>query len=1046
MAVNRYFERTLMPYNPIERPMPFDQLMQAGLMKQQALDRTNAAISEFQEQKMLTGGARTNTAAQQLNQEYGGKASALTDRIMTGEITPDQAAYELRNINKAYNTDAAVKQVLMDQSLMNVSNQAIVNERLRAGRAENPYYDYDSQTFRQAKLEDLRAGKEVIGADNYALLTDPGLFEDFKGMLAQVHEQYFKQQDLDVYFDQGTMQYKEKSSNNVVGIDPDRLKQMITEYVTAAPIENSDMQSVQYRLAKARREGNEYAEQQLIDELMQVTAFKPWMSTQTTQDLSGLGGGGKGKTGDEEEPLPIVTTELGAEESGMQSVRTQMYGINQDNPVEGIREILKSDESRLAAANRRIGIKNYKLKEGSTLDAPEFTYSDGSKLAPEDINDARAEFQQYKNDINFFEGVERMADEKFRKQNGYGIAEFYDRNYDKYKQFIDARVLQKASAIDPGPGFTEERAAELAVDLANDLGLEKPASINKNNTTLTVQEVFGESMPEGLNLGERKTWLANKLIENGIDEKIATQYANQRQMAKQNYILENIPLNLVGSFTTPKGNAVRATLNKHYGKEATLDVLEQKDRVAFEQYKSIDDSVQKILEDNNKYKLGLGLTTLEGKDGRKAHRILEEAVLNNETLTLRRTEGKPGTGEKAGGTVRDVYAAMGGNVSAKDFKPIAVYLNEGPDGNVQMYARMQWRPTSGTKDFANIDELEVAGQKGSWRDFDVNITQYLDDFFTQDVTMVYHAAALMQDQIYTMDLNESRNVYIPSKYGPAATVNVKRVNTGIMLEGNIYGEDANGNVIKQDVMDYYYQTTGAPKNTAIPIKEAAEFAGQVASSAAGVAIKHPDMFDKDGNYVGADIPAKVLERKEQVSNTLSTNIDAIRDAMPNIDPNESNQEVIDRLEQVIGFETAGQYHPNTRNSKEESDASAIGLVQFFEDKGKDKVKTIGGKEYTFAELGRMSIPQQITDVVIPYLAENGKKVKTVDELYFAVFMPAFVGMDKNLTLEEAVAQAESAGVNMKGLQPANIRSSNPAFSKARTLREILDVVENYRKI
>jgi hypothetical protein len=123
MAVNRYFDRTLMPYNPIERPMPFDQLMQAGLMKQQALDRTNAAISEFQEQKMLTGGARTNDAAQQLNQEYGGKASALTNRIMTGEITPDQASYELRNINKAYNTDAAVKQVLMDQSLMNVSNQ-----------------------------------------------------------------------------------------------------------------------------------------------------------------------------------------------------------------------------------------------------------------------------------------------------------------------------------------------------------------------------------------------------------------------------------------------------------------------------------------------------------------------------------------------------------------------------------------------------------------------------------------------------------------------------------------------------------------------------------------------------------------------------------------------------------------------------------------------------------------------------------------------------------------------------------------------------------
>jgi hypothetical protein len=1048
MAVNRYFDRTLMPYNPIERPMPFDQLMQAGLMKQQALDRTNAAISEFQEQKMLTGGARTNEAAQKLNEEYGGKASDLTNRIMTGEITPDQAAYELRNINKSYNTDAAVKQVLMDQSLMNVSNQAIVNERLRAGRAENPYYDYESQTFRQAKLEDLRAGKEQIGADNYALLTDPGLFEDFKGMLAQVHEEYFKQQDLDVYFDQGTMQYKEKSSNNVVGIDPDRLNQMITQYVTAAPIEDSDMQSVQYRLAKARREGNEYAEQQLIDELMQVTAFKPWMSTQTTQDLSGLGGrGGRGTKTDEEGPMPTATMELGAESSGIQDVRTAMYNIQEDNPVEGIRELLKSDESRLVAANKRIGVKGYKLKEGSTLDAPEFTYADGTPIAEQDINDVKAEFQQYKNDINFFEGVEKMADDRFRKQNNYGIAEFYDRNYDKYKQFIDSRVLQKASAIDPGPGFTEERAAELAVDLGNDLGLEEPVSINKYNTTLTPQEVFGESIPEGLGLGEQKAWLTGKLIENGINEKVATEYANKRVgMVKQDYHLNNIPLNLVGSFTTPKGNAVRSTLNKHYGKEAALEVLEQKDKVAFEQYKNIDDSVQEILKENAQYKVGLALNTLEGKDGRRDHRMLQDLIRNNESLTLRRTEGTPGSGEKAGGTMRDVYKAMGGNVSAKDFKTGAVYLNEGPDGNVQMYARMQWNPQSGTKTDANIDDIEVNGAKGSWRDFDVNITDYLDDFFTQDVTMVYHAAALMKDQVYTMQIGDSRNVYIPSKYGPAASINVKKFNTGIELEGSIYGEDPNGNVVKQDIMDYYYETTGAPKGSMIPIKDAAEFAGQAASSAAGVAIKHTDMFDKDGNYIGADVPAKVPQRAEQVTNTLSTNIDKIREVMPNIDPDESNQEVIDQLSKIIGFETAGQYHPNTRNSNDEANTTAIGLIQFFEDPGKDKVKTIKGKEYTFAELGRMSIPQQINDVVIPYLAENGKKVKTIDELYFAVFMPAFIGMDKNMTLEEAVTQAENSGVNMKNLQAADIRRSNPAFSKTRTLREILDIVENYRKI
>lgn len=1054
MAVNRYFERTLMPYNPIERPMPFDQLLQAGLMKQQALDRTNAAISEFQEQKMLTGGARTNTAAQQLNQEYGGKASALTDKIMSGEITPDQAAYELRNINKAYNTDAAVKQVLMDQSLMNVSNQAIINEKLRGGRAENPYYDYDSQTFRQAKLDDLRSGRDVIGADNYALLTDPGLFEDFAPIINQLHEEYFTSQGITpgtYAYDGTTGTYKLKQTGKKIGIDPDRLEQLIKNYVTAAPIEESDRMSVQYRIARGKRLGTPYTEQNLIDDLMQANIFRPWMSEEVSEDLSGLGGKGEGSTTDED-PMPVVSGELGAEASGVQYVRTSIYNINPEKPVEGMRDILTSDEGRMKAANTKLGRKGYKIKEGTTLDNPEFLYADGTPVATQDMDDVKEEFQQYKNDINFFEGVERMANEKFQKANGKTIDQFLTETEKKYANDITRWILQapedrlfQKSIIGDGL-MSEQEEKDMLAEAKSVVPNESDIILSAGNETLLVSlDYLMPDFPTD-NVSDYELRLKTFLDKNAEDwERIGSSYymPNADRATRLRYV----PIEYAAQVDTELGKIV----DKYVKPAAALEFLQKNEKSVYNTYISAQNEIKTILEENNRYKVGLFLNTLEGKDGRRDHRMLQDNIRNNESLTLRASEGRPGTGEKAGGTVRDLYKALGEEVSAQDFKATAVYLNEGPDGNVQMYARMQWSPRSGTEAEGNIDELEVPGVAGkkSFRDFDVNITTFMDDFFTSDVTLTYQAASLMKDQVYTMQVGETRPVYIPSKYGPAAEVEITRFNTGIDMKGFIYGEDPNGNVIKKDVMEIYRETTGAPSNALMPIDKAAEFAGQVASSAAGVAIKHPDMFDKDGNYLGADIPAKVLDRASQVESTLETNIDALRTAMPNIDPNESNQEVIDQLKKIIGFETAGQYHPNTRNTGKTDDptgekATAVGLIQFYEDKGKDQIKTIGKKEYTFAELGRMSIPQQITDVVIPYLAENGSKVKTIDELYFAIFMPAFVGMDKNLTLEDAVAQAESNGVNMEGLQPGDIKASNKAFRQARTLRDILDIVENYR--
>jgi len=1042
MAVNRYFERTLMPYNPIERPMPFDQLLQAGLMKQQALDRTNAAISEFQEQKMLTGGARTNTAAQQLNQEYGGKASALTDRIMTGEITPDQAAYELRNINKAYNTDPAVKQVLMDQSLMNVSNQAIVNERLRAGRAENPYYDYDSQTFTQAKVDELRSGKDVIGADNYALLTDPGLFEDFKGMLAQVHEQYFKQQDLDVYFDQGTMQYKEKSSNNVVGIDPDRLKQMITEYVTAAPIEDSDMQSVQYRLAKARREGNEYGEQQLIDELMQVTAFKPWMSTQTTQDLSGLGGGGKGSKKTEAAPS-TVTLEVGSQRSGTQDVRNAIYGINPENPTMGIHNLLKDDNSKLQGANKKLAVKGYRLKEGSTIDNPVYEYiQTGEEVKSVADKDAASnQLMEFKNDINTYEGIIESVEYTLKRQLGGKTFDELVKDYmTKYDQDISNKTDQITATYSKGEKgslikYVQNRQG-FESDLNNVLGKGNYSIIDESETggamgmmnipagVFVPSDVFFPEIP----ISQRGDHIVKELA---TITKVPENTANIIRASP-----DLIPLEMAQYLKSE----LKEVVETHVYPEMTMEVIGEKDPNAYRLWKNSQNEVKRRLDENARYYQGVAINAQEGDEGIKAHRDAQYYVRRTTDLVTKKSEGTPGSQEKGGITLGQVYEETGADPD--DFALTVAYMQEGPRGSAETYGRLIYSPKG------KVDEdVRTALKDEGYLDFDVNISDIAEDLFGEDIQYIQMASSMMKDHVYTMKPGDSREVYIPGKYGPATKAVIKMEGEGVKLEGTVFGADRDGNIVKKDVMDFFYENNPQiPRGYPIPIDQAADYAAQISVSAAGVRRTHKYLVDNDGNYIGEDVPNKVEDRQKQVSDSLNSNIESIRKAFPNLDPEVENFDLTSELERIIKFETNKTFLPSVRNTTgEEGTETAIGLIQFYQDDGKERVKTIGKKEFTFEELARMSIPNQITKAMIPYLEDVGSRVKTKDDLYFAIFMPVFAGMRKDLTLEEAYeAGVEAIGKEkMKNLTPAKLRAANKQFANAKTLNDILDVVEKF---
>jgi len=1031
-----------MPYNPIERPMPFDQILQAGMMKQQALDRTMTAADAFAEQKMLTGGARTSEAAAELNRKYVGRAGDLSNQIMTGAITPEQAGFELRNISKEYNQSNAVKQVLMDQSLANVSNAASINPRLAVERAENPNWDYETGAFRQESVDDLESGKATIDASGYALVEDPGLFEDFAGELAQIHEQYVKESGVtDFYYDKNTGQYKETATNNVIEISEDRIRDMVEDYVYGGKLSESDKQSVLYRIARYDRKypDNPYTDEQLIEDLMQVNAFRPYMSTSKSQDMSASGrGGGSSKT--DTPPLPTVQLEVQAQRSASQDVRNTIYEINEDSPAAGIRAMLKDDDSKLKAAGKKLAVAGYKLKEGSTIENPEFVYAEsGEPVIPSDpaekkknrwkadFNSAKRELDEYKSDVKIYQSLTDIVDKTVKRATGKTFNELIDHVETEYKPDIEKRAIELTGVRGDISTFIEDiEVFKTTIDDIYDK--DNAVGITPGMGVFVSSEVLFPNIPENQRADKVLEMISEHKYSDGSpieipDEAISMLRAN--------------PGFVQLSFAQYVDPRLKPVIETQINPTIALGVLKDKHFDDYQIYLDAQDKMAEKLKENNLNKVGRAMNTQEGKDGDPKDRAAQFYVRGNPDLVLRDSEGKAGSGELAGELLGDVYKKTGARPD--DFQLSIVFMDEGPKGETQYYGKMLYNPSKIDSDVAK----KVADEK--FNDFDVNITDIAEDLFPGDVQLIYQASSMMKDHVFTLDVNESRDIFIPSNYGPSTKVKITKNNSGgIHLDGFVFGEDPNGNITKMGVMDLYYQNNpGIPEGYPMPIDAAAEYAAQVAISAAGVKHKHPSMFDGDGTFMGASVPKEIVDRKKEAREAVSSNVLKIKEKFSDV-YEDSDSETIDELMQIMQFETAGTFHPNQRNANE-GPGTAVGLIQFYKDKGDKLVKTVGDKKFTFAELGRMSIPEQIDKVVVPYLNEVGGKVKSIDDLYFAVFMPVFVGMDKNLSIEDAVALAKSRGADMTNLEADSLKTSNPAFKDARNLQQVLDKVRGNKK-
>jgi len=242
---------------------------------------------------------------------------------------------------------------------------------------------------------------------------------------------------------------------------------------------------------------------------------------------------------------------------------------------------------------------------------------------------------------------------------------------------------------------------------------------------------------------------------------------------------------------------------------------------------------------------------------------------------------------------------------------------------------------------------------------------------------------------------------------------------------------------------------------------AALYATKMVQSHANLTKNYSFLYDKDGEFQGADVSDNVNERFDQARSALTDSATAakLKAALPRMfgDEDASNEQEMERLVntmmKIMEFETGGQLTPYVTNP----DKSAIGLIQFYQSPGTPLSKTIGGKQYTFAELGRMSIAEQIQGPVIEYLAEVGKnKVSTPEELYLAVFMPALLDYSENSTRKDVDISKMNYDTPLVGIGQdlvnrgriksgfwGDVMAKNPAFQGKRTINDILNTVRQY---
>lgn len=1089
-----------MPYNPIERPMPFDQILQAGAMKQTAVDNLVLSANEFEAQKQLTGGRSTSKLAQELNNEYSEKAANVSMGLTTGSMNVSQAKAILSDVNRTFNKDPYVKSVLQDESLTPIAAKTEADENFLAGLGISTGWNDETNTWGQIGKDDIDKGFTFDGS-RYGLVTQPGFYKDHVQELSNlVSNRYASShpEGVDFNFESGTVYTKQ--GQVIETLDGEKIDRLLWNFVSAQPISDSDKRSVKYEMLKAKKEGGEFTAEDYFEKLRQAASTMPFYKVQESENLGRIPGGRGGSSADQEDNMIDAVTGWTGVTTEQGSNIAREYGVRLDNTNGLFTDLSKllTEEGRTEALNRKLSNVDMVLKPGSSTENPEYIYTDtGNNVGDRsDIQAAERLVEDYNNDMKFFKNLSNGIDRDFKKQYGIGYSEFIDQTITKYNDDIEERIFnvrglagKKFKAESESPETFERYKAnvEEIIPQLRELRNGKRYNITPNNTNIPYSVLFGEEYSDAIRNADsttlatlqdaQKKFVKGKLIEMGMSDEDAQTYSTRAKLQDDEFgdgelmpffpgtagvnSLENsiyaqtLPLEAVSKMQTIQGNNMKNLLRSTFEDAAVMDILENEPsaRNEYTLYKETREEVLNRIQSFNQAKIGYYITP----DQNDAHAMLAESVQSSANLrTVKALAGKSYSGDKSGGTLQDVLPK---GTTIKDYRLSQVYLDVDESGNQAYYGIMQYYPSGNSQTDAAIATAEEVMKPtddfpGGRGVIDIKMDELMDGQISSDVKALATTIDTFRSTLYTMDNEQTETLRLPQTYGPSIDVTITKQATGVKMTGNVFVSD-NGEIKKMDIMDAYRrELANRGENVQgfelMDDKTAAVYAGKLIQSNAYLADNYSFLYDSNGEFQGADVPDSIEDRKFQIRETLMNSENSLREALPNMfkgDEAEDLERAVNTLMQIMQFETGNKFTPYVTNP----DKTAIGLIQFYQSPGTKHSKKIGKKDYSFAELGRMNIAEQIQGPVIEYLSEVGKnKVSTPEELYLAVFMPAFLnysgegkdGLDYDSNLFAIADDLINKGTITSKKWNA-IQNKNPAFKGKRSINEILNTVRAY---
>ena len=278
-GVNRYFQRQIGAYNPVVRPLPFNEILQAGLLKQQGLDDARLAHDELGDEMILQGGRSTQELAQAKNNYFKAGMAEAFDMLNDSDQNPALAVNKMRKLNSEFNRDTGVQAIKQDHALIPIASKTETNQDFVLGNYESEHYDRDNNRWKQLTQEDIDSGV-AIDASRYAPMYGTSLDKDWQPIIDQIKpdvmseslkESGLKGGEYDIV--NGRIHvYDEKKSSKYRELTRKKLAEKLGEYIYGddTPLDSSDKPSVRFLSARKKRLKEAFGKDELFSEVMRI--------------------------------------------------------------------------------------------------------------------------------------------------------------------------------------------------------------------------------------------------------------------------------------------------------------------------------------------------------------------------------------------------------------------------------------------------------------------------------------------------------------------------------------------------------------------------------------------------------------------------------------------------------------------------------------------------------------------------------------------------------------------------------------------------------